>query len=119
MRPAAAQRVRLSIEVNDDRRSGRRAPSLARRYVLDAMHVHPQAELSILLVDDGRDEQLHVQWMDEPGPTDVLSFPMDELRPGRDEDARRRPACSATSCSAPRSPRSRRARPVTRTRTSC
>ena len=33
-------------------------------------------------------EQLHVQWMDEPGPTDVLSFPMDELRPGNDtEDA--------------------------------
>jgi probable rRNA maturation factor len=29
-------------------------------------------------------EQLHLQWMGEPGPTDVLSFPMDELRPGRD-----------------------------------
>jgi len=27
-------------------------------------------------------EVLHIQWMDEPGPTDVLSFPMDELRPG-------------------------------------
>ena len=27
---------------------------------------------------------LHVKWMDEPGPTDVLSFPMDELRPGSD-----------------------------------
>jgi probable rRNA maturation factor len=24
--------------------------------------------------------------MDEPGPTDVLAFPMDELRPGRDGD---------------------------------
>jgi probable rRNA maturation factor len=30
-------------------------------------------------------EALHVQWMDEPGPTDVLSFPMDELRPGTEE----------------------------------
>ena len=30
-------------------------------------------------------EALHVQWMDEPGPTDVLSFPMDELRPGTAE----------------------------------
>jgi probable rRNA maturation factor len=29
---------------------------------------------------------LHVKWMDEPGPTDVLSFPMDELRPGREGD---------------------------------
>ena len=27
-------------------------------------------------------EKLHIEWMDEPGPTDVLSFPMDELRPG-------------------------------------
>jgi probable rRNA maturation factor len=27
-------------------------------------------------------EKLHIEFMDEPGPTDVLSFPMDELRPG-------------------------------------
>ena len=27
---------------------------------------------------------LHEQWMDLPGPTDVMSFPMDELRPGRE-----------------------------------
>jgi probable rRNA maturation factor len=44
------------------------------------------AELSILLVDTAAMEQLHIQWMDEPGPTDVLSFPMDELRPARAED---------------------------------
>ena len=31
-------------------------------------------------------ERLHVTWMDEPGPTDVLSFPMDELRPGKDDE---------------------------------
>ena len=54
------------------------------RYVLDQMHVHPQAELSILFVDIPTMTELHVQWMDEPGPTDVLSFPMDELRPGKD-----------------------------------
>ena len=30
--------------------------------------------------------ELHVQWMDEPGPTDVLSFPMDELRPTKDDE---------------------------------
>ena len=40
------------------------------------------AELAILFVDEPAMEQLHIQWMDEPGPTDVLSFPMDELRPG-------------------------------------
>ncbi len=48
------------------------------------MRVHPDAELAIVLVDETAMEQLHLQWMGEPGPTDVLSFPMDELRPGRD-----------------------------------
>jgi probable rRNA maturation factor len=40
----------------------------------------------VLLVDRRAMEQLHLQWMDEPGPTDVLAFPMDELRPGGDDD---------------------------------
>ena len=52
------------------------------RHVLDGMRVHPLAELSILLVDEAAMTELHEKWMDEPGPTDVLSFPMDELRPG-------------------------------------
>jgi probable rRNA maturation factor len=54
-------------------------------YALDRLHVHPDAELAVLLVDEAAMEQLHVQWMDEPGPTDVLSFPMDELRPGTED----------------------------------
>ena len=54
------------------------------RYVMDAMHVHPQADLFVRLVDTDTMTDLHVRWMDEPGPTDVLSFPMDELRPGRE-----------------------------------
>merc|ERR1711969_220950 len=53
---------------------------------LAELFVSPDADLAILLVDEGAMEQLHVQWMDEPGPTDVLSFPMDELRPGTDDD---------------------------------
>jgi len=56
------------------------------RFVLDAMHVHPQTELSILMVGTDVMTDLHVQWMDEPGPTDVLSFPMDELRPGSEDE---------------------------------
>lgn len=51
-------------------------------YNLAQLHVSPDAEVAIVLVDEGAMESLHVQWMDEPGPTDVLSFPMDELRPG-------------------------------------
>lgn len=49
------------------------------------MRVHQDAEIAIVLVDEAAMEQLHVQWMGEPGPTDVLSFPMDELRPGNDD----------------------------------
>jgi probable rRNA maturation factor len=54
-------------------------------YALDAVRVHPDAELAITLVDVAAMELLHVEWMDEPGPTDVLSWPMDELRPGTDD----------------------------------
>jgi probable rRNA maturation factor len=54
------------------------------RFVLAELRIHPLAELSVILVDEGAMERLHVQWMDEPGPTDVLSFPMDELRPTPD-----------------------------------
>ncbi|KQZ84172.1 rRNA maturation RNase YbeY [Microbacterium sp. Root166] len=52
---------------------------------LSELHVSADADVAILLVDEGAMEALHVQWMDEPGPTDVLSFPMDELRPGTDD----------------------------------
>jgi probable rRNA maturation factor len=51
------------------------------RYVLDELRIHPLAELSVLLVDEAAMTELHERWMGEPGPTDVLSFPMDELRP--------------------------------------
>jgi probable rRNA maturation factor len=51
------------------------------RHVLDGMRMHPLAELSVLLVDRDTMSDLHQRWMGEPGPTDVLAFPMDELRP--------------------------------------
>lgn len=50
-------------------------------YALQKLGVHPDSELSISLVEESEMETLHLQWMDEPGPTDVLSFPMDEIRP--------------------------------------
>ena len=49
-------------------------------FALDALRIHPQAELSILLVDTDTMSAYHEKFMGEPGPTDVLSFPMDELR---------------------------------------
>jgi hypothetical protein len=54
------------------------------RHVMDRMKVHPDADLAISLVDEAAMTVLHEKWMDLPGPTDVMSFPMDELRPGRD-----------------------------------
>ena len=35
-------------------------------------------ELSLSFVGEDEMADLHVRYMDEPGPTDVLSFPMDE-----------------------------------------
>ena len=49
---------------------------------MSKMRVHKDADVAIVLVDEAAMEELHVQWMGESGPTDVLSFPMDELRPG-------------------------------------
>jgi len=54
------------------------------RYMLNELRIHPESELSLVLVDVPKMTELHIEWMDEPGPTDVLSFPMDELRPGVD-----------------------------------
>lgn len=52
------------------------------RFVMDKMRVHAQAELCIKAVDEATIAELNKQWMEKEGPTDVLAFPMDELRPG-------------------------------------
>lgn len=54
-------------------------------FALLQLNLHPATDLGIVFVDEGPMADLHVKWMDEPGPTDVLSFPMDELRPGSEE----------------------------------
>ncbi len=73
----------MSIDVNNE--SGTEVDEQAildiARYALARMRIHPLSELSVIVVDAGAMEQLHIQWMDLPGPTDVMSFPMDELRP--------------------------------------
>ena len=45
-------------------------------------HIHPDTELSLSVVDEERMAELHEQWLGLPGATDVMSFPMDELRAG-------------------------------------
>lgn len=78
----------MSVEVTNE--SGMDVPleSLQElvRFSLETLRVNPEADVAIIAVDDKTMAELHMQWMDEPGPTDVLSFPMDELRPPRPGD---------------------------------
>ena len=55
------------------------------RFALEAMQVNPAVELAITAVGLDAMTELHERWMDEPGPTDVMAFPMDSLA----EDTRR------------------------------
>jgi probable rRNA maturation factor len=74
----------MSIEVLNESGTDVDAHDLARlsRFVMDRMRVHPLAELCIKVVDEATIATLNEQWMEKEGPTDVLAFPMDELRPG-------------------------------------
>ena len=51
-------------------------------YALGRLDVNPDAECTITALDLDTIADLHVRWMDLEGPTDVMSFPMDELTPG-------------------------------------
>jgi probable rRNA maturation factor len=52
------------------------------RHVLSSQGVSPLAELSLMIVDIKHMERLHEVYMGEPGPTDVLAFPQDDLDSG-------------------------------------
>jgi probable rRNA maturation factor len=71
----------VSIEVSNE--SGvavdESAIASVARHVLATMRVNPAAELSVMVVTLEVMTELHERWMDEPGPTDVMAFPMDEL----------------------------------------
>src|SRR5580700_3686085 len=90
------------------------------RFALDQLHIHPLAELSVLLVDDRTMTELHERWMGEPGRrTSSRSRWTSCGRPlsAAAGPASRTPAailaCSATWCSARRSRPNRRSRPAT------
>ncbi|WP_028661127.1 rRNA maturation RNase YbeY [Nocardioides insulae] len=74
----------MTIEVLNESGEELDADHLVRlaRFVMDRMRVHPQAELCVKAVDEATIAELNRHWMGKEGPTDVLAFPMDELRPG-------------------------------------
>jgi probable rRNA maturation factor len=73
--------VAVSIEVCNESGVSIDAALIASvaRFALGKMRVNPAAELAITAVTTDTMSELHERWMDEPGPTDVMSFPMDEL----------------------------------------
>jgi len=78
----------MSIEIQNESGVDVDTHALERlaRHVLDEMKVHPLVELSIRLVTVDTMTAYHERFMNEPGPTDVLAFPMDELHDQRDDD---------------------------------
>jgi probable rRNA maturation factor len=76
----------MTVDLNNESGQEVDSPGLVRlaTFALDQLRIHPQAELSILLVDEETMSSYHEKYMGEDGPTDVLSFPMDELRPPGD-----------------------------------
>ena len=78
----------VTVDINNESGLDADGPGLVRlaTFALDQLRIHPLAELSILLVDEDTMSAYHQKYLGEPGPTDVLSFPMDELRPPDDDE---------------------------------
>lgn len=71
------------IEIEN--RSGQLAPEAdikkLMEFSINDLGLHPECDLTLAFIGDEEMEELHIKWMDLAGTTDVMSFPMDELRP--------------------------------------
>ena len=78
----------MTVEINNESGLEADTAGLLRLadFALEKLRIHPQAELSVVLVDEDTMSAYHEKYMDEKGPTDVLSFPMDELRPPAEDE---------------------------------
>jgi probable rRNA maturation factor len=69
----------MTIEITN--KSGELVPADQVRALLEhslvQLKLSPECEVNLVFVDENEMTELHIKWMDEPGPTDVLSFPMD------------------------------------------
>lgn len=74
----------VGIEIRNESGTAISEASIAAvaRFVMGRMGVSPLAELSVLLVSGAVMAELHERWMDLPGPTDVMAFPMDDAEEG-------------------------------------
>ena len=76
----------MTIEITN--RSGQLVPSdkclSLLTYAYGKVELHPDCDLNLTFIDDKEMEELHIKWMDLPGSTDVLSFPMDMPENGDD-----------------------------------
>ena len=48
------------------------------------LKLNPDCEVNLVFVDIEEMTELHIKWMNEGGPTDVLSFPMDMPESGNE-----------------------------------
>ena len=75
------------IEIEN--RSGSLAPEAEvlklLQFAIKQLGLHQECELTLAFIKDDEMEELHQKWMDLPGTTDVMSFPMDELKPNDPE----------------------------------
>lgn len=73
--------MKIDLVNNSSMKCNEIAVESVANYTLIKLGIHPDSEIGIRFVDEIEMTQLHLKWMDLPGPTDVLSFPMDELLP--------------------------------------
>ncbi len=74
----------MTIDISDAPRTDVDADEVARfaRSILDAEGVAADASLSIEFVDPDHIAELNAEFMGKIGPTDVLSFPIEDAEPG-------------------------------------
>lgn len=77
----------MTIEVTNT--SGQLVPSQEitslLTFAMNELKLNPDCDLNLGFIDDQYMSELHIKWMNEPGSTDVLSFPMD--MPEKEGDA--------------------------------
>lgn len=77
----------MKTQLTDNTQQGTAIPDQQVRHLCSwlakRLHLDPGCSVAITFMDTDQIADLHEQWLAEPGPTDVMSFPMDELTAGQ------------------------------------